>query len=138
PGARSWPRAAPRNCARRPANPASRTPSSRSSARGRACRHERNGNPVARDVQGAARHRARPPHPGPDPAAGTAAASGDHPQHGRRGGPAGMNVMATLWMVMWKELGDIARDGRSLALTLLLGPQLLPADILGKGVIAEK
>jgi len=49
-----------------------------------------------------------------------------------------MNALATLWIVMCKELRDIARDRRTLALTLLLGPLLLPAIILGMGAMAEK
>lgn len=49
-----------------------------------------------------------------------------------------MNALTTVWIVLCKELRDIARDRRTLALTLLLGPLLFPAMILGMGVLAEK
>ncbi|MBO9718021.1 MAG: ABC transporter permease [Pseudoxanthomonas sp.] len=49
-----------------------------------------------------------------------------------------MSTMATIWTVLGKELRDIARDRRTLALTLLLGPLLFPALILGMGSLAEK
>ncbi|MCF7223615.1 ABC transporter permease [Marilutibacter chinensis] len=45
---------------------------------------------------------------------------------------------ATLLSVMRKELRDIARDRRTLALTLLLGPLLYPAMLLGMGYLAEQ
>lgn len=49
-----------------------------------------------------------------------------------------MNVLSTMWTVMLKELRDIGRDRRTLALTLLLSPLLAPALILGAGTLAEK
>ena len=49
-----------------------------------------------------------------------------------------MSMMSTIWTVLVKELRDIARDRRTLALTLLLGPILFPALILGMGSLAEK
>ena len=49
-----------------------------------------------------------------------------------------MNALATIWTVLCKELRDISRDRRTLALTLLLGPLLFPAIILGMGMLAEK
>ncbi|AKC86724.1 ABC transporter permease [Pseudoxanthomonas suwonensis] len=49
-----------------------------------------------------------------------------------------MNALATIWTVLVKELRDIARDRRTLALTLLLGPLLFPALILGMGSLVEK
>jgi sodium transport system permease protein len=47
-------------------------------------------------------------------------------------------LMATVWSVMRKELRDISRDRRTLALALLLGPLLYPLIIIGTGSIAEK
>ncbi|KAF1013033.1 MAG: ABC transporter permease protein NatB [Stenotrophomonas maltophilia] len=44
---------------------------------------------------------------------------------------------ATLITVMRKELRDISRDRRTLALTLLLGPLLYPILLLGMGKLAE-
>jgi sodium transport system permease protein len=49
-----------------------------------------------------------------------------------------MSAMSTIWTVLVKELRDIARDRRTLALTLLLGPLLFPAIILGMGTLSEK
>ena len=49
-----------------------------------------------------------------------------------------MSAMSTIWTVLGKELRDIARDRRTLALTLLLGPLLFPAIILGMGTLSEK
>jgi len=49
-----------------------------------------------------------------------------------------MSTMSTIWTVLVKELRDIARDRRTLALTLLLGPLLFPALILGMGSLVEK
>ena len=46
--------------------------------------------------------------------------------------------LATLFSVMRKELRDISRDRRTLALTLLLGPLLYPAMLLGMGYLAEQ
>jgi sodium transport system permease protein len=48
-----------------------------------------------------------------------------------------MKTLATMWAVMRKELRDIARDRRTLALALLLGPLLYPALMLGMGALAE-
>ncbi|AWV05806.1 ABC transporter permease [Marilutibacter maris] len=45
---------------------------------------------------------------------------------------------ATLLSVMRKELRDIARDRRTLALTLFLGPLLYPAMLMGMGYLAEQ
>ena len=46
-----------------------------------------------------------------------------------------MSMFSTLWTVMLKELRDIGRDRRTLALTLLLSPLLFPAIILGMGTL---
>lgn len=51
--------------------------------------------------------------------------------------PALSNVVATLWAVMRKELRDISRDRRTLALVLLMGPVLYPALMLGMGALSE-
>lgn len=48
-----------------------------------------------------------------------------------------MSVIATLLTVMRKELRDLSRDRRTLALTLLLGPLLYPILILGMSKLAE-
>ncbi|HEY0662304.1 MAG TPA: ABC transporter permease [Lysobacter sp.] len=48
-----------------------------------------------------------------------------------------MKTLATMWAVMRKELRDISRDRRTLALALLLGPLLYPALMLGMGALAE-
>ncbi|MBD8637257.1 ABC transporter permease [Stenotrophomonas sp. WHRI 8082] len=48
-----------------------------------------------------------------------------------------MSIMSTLFTVMRKELRDLSRDRRTLALTLLLGPLLYPILILGMGKLAE-
>lgn len=47
------------------------------------------------------------------------------------------NTFAQLWAVAAKELRDFARDRRTLALTLLMGPLLYPAIMLGLGTMAE-
>ncbi len=44
---------------------------------------------------------------------------------------------ATVWTVMRKELRDIARDHRTLALNLLLTPMLYPVLILGMGKLMD-
>lgn len=49
-----------------------------------------------------------------------------------------MNVIRTVMTVMRKELKDLARDRRTLALALFLGPLLYPALMLGMGSLAEK
>ena len=51
---------------------------------------------------------------------------------------ANTNVFRTVFTVMRKELRDISRDRRTLALALLLSPLLFPALILGMGTLAEK
>lgn len=48
-----------------------------------------------------------------------------------------MSVIATLLTVIRKELRDLSRDRRTLALTLLLGPLLYPILILGMSKLAE-
>lgn len=48
-----------------------------------------------------------------------------------------MSAFATLLTVMRKELRDLSRDRRTLALTLLLGPLLYPVLFLGMGKLAE-
>ncbi|MGY8562361.1 ABC transporter permease [Paracidovorax citrulli] len=48
-----------------------------------------------------------------------------------------MSAFATLLTVMRKELRDLSRDRRTLALTLLLGPLLYPILILGMGKLSE-
>lgn len=47
-------------------------------------------------------------------------------------------LLATVWSVMRKELRDISRDRRTLAIALLLGPLLYPLIIIGTGSMAEK
>ena len=49
-----------------------------------------------------------------------------------------MSALTTMWIVLIKELRDIGRDRRTLYLTLLIGPLLFPAIILGMGSLAEK
>ena len=44
-----------------------------------------------------------------------------------------MSALTTMWTVLLKELRDIGRDRRTLGLTLLMGPLLFPALILGMG-----
>lgn len=46
-------------------------------------------------------------------------------------------TLSVLWVVMRKELRDIARDRRTLALLLLVGPLLNLLLILGMGLLAE-
>lgn len=48
-----------------------------------------------------------------------------------------MSVFRTVMTVMKKELKDLARDRRTLALALFLGPLLYPALMLGMGSLAE-
>jgi sodium transport system permease protein len=48
-----------------------------------------------------------------------------------------MSLLHTVFTVMRKELRDLSRDRRTLALALLLGPLLYPALILGMGALAE-
>ena len=48
-----------------------------------------------------------------------------------------MNMFRTVFTVMRKELRDLSRDRRTLALTLLMGPLLYPILILGMGKLAE-
>ncbi len=48
-----------------------------------------------------------------------------------------MNVFRTVFTVMRKELRELARDRRTLALSLLLTPLLYPALILGMGYLTE-
>ncbi|UYB54300.1 ABC transporter permease [Xanthomonas sp. AM6] len=50
---------------------------------------------------------------------------------------ARMSLFRTVFTVMRKELRDLSRDRRTLALALLLGPLLYPALILGMGALAE-
>lgn len=47
-------------------------------------------------------------------------------------------ILATVWSVMKKELRDIGRDRRTLALALLLGPLIYPLLMIGVGSMAEK
>ena len=49
-----------------------------------------------------------------------------------------MSLWKIVLTVMGKELRDLSRDRRTLALTLLLGPLLYPLLILGMGSLAEK
>jgi len=46
-------------------------------------------------------------------------------------------MLATMFSVMRKELRDISRDRRTLALALLLGPLLYPVLMIGMGSLAE-
>ncbi len=48
-----------------------------------------------------------------------------------------MGAWATAWAVMSKELRDMSRDRRTLALVLLMGPVMYPAMMLGIGALAE-
>lgn len=47
-------------------------------------------------------------------------------------------ILSTVWSVMKKELRDVGRDRRTLALALLLGPLLYPLLMIGVGSMAEK
>jgi len=47
------------------------------------------------------------------------------------------NRMSGLWTVLLKELREFARDRRTLLLTLVLSPVLLPTLIIGLGTVAE-
>ena len=49
-----------------------------------------------------------------------------------------MNALSTLLIVMRKELVDLFRDRRTVFLSLLMGPLLMPALLLGVGTLAEK
>ncbi len=49
-----------------------------------------------------------------------------------------MSLFGTVFTVMRKELKDLSRDRRTLALALFLGPLLYPALMLGMGSLAEK
>ena len=46
--------------------------------------------------------------------------------------------MNALWTVVTKELTDLVRDRRTLAIALLMGPLLMPALILGIGKLASE
>jgi sodium transport system permease protein len=46
--------------------------------------------------------------------------------------------MKTLWTVMLKELRDLFRDRRTVAVALLMGPLLIPVMILGAGSLVQK
>ena len=46
-------------------------------------------------------------------------------------------MLAAMWSVMCKELRDISRDRRTLALALLLGPLVYPVLMIGMGSLAE-
>lgn len=46
-------------------------------------------------------------------------------------------IFSAMWSVMRKELRDISRDRRTLALVLLMGPVLYPALMLGMGALSE-
>ena len=48
-----------------------------------------------------------------------------------------VNPFAAFWSVVRKELRDISRDRRTLAITLLMGPLLYPLLMLGMGSLAE-
>jgi len=48
-----------------------------------------------------------------------------------------MNMFRTVFIVMRKELRELARDRRTLVLSLLLTPLLYPAIILGMGYLTE-
>ena len=49
-----------------------------------------------------------------------------------------MSIFSTVWTVMRKELRDLSRDRRTLALALFLGPLLYPALMLGMGALGEQ
>ena len=46
--------------------------------------------------------------------------------------------LAAIWTVAGKELVDLLRDRKTMALSLLLGPVMIPVLILGMGTLAEK
>ena len=46
--------------------------------------------------------------------------------------------LAAIWTVARKELVDLLRDRKTMALSLLLGPVMIPVLILGMGTLAEK
>ena len=46
-------------------------------------------------------------------------------------------ILSSMWAVMRKELLDISRDRRTLAMALLLGPLLYPVLMLGMGAMVE-
>ena len=46
--------------------------------------------------------------------------------------------LAAIWTVACKELVDLLRDRKTMALSLLLGPVIIPLLILGMGTLAEK
>ena len=48
-----------------------------------------------------------------------------------------MSLLRTVWTVMVKELRDLSRDRRTLALSLLLAPLLYPVLILGMSKLSE-
>ena len=48
-----------------------------------------------------------------------------------------MNMFRTVFTVIRKELRDLSRDRRTLALALFLGPLLYPALMLGMGYLTE-
>ncbi|MEL1263482.1 ABC transporter permease [Pseudoxanthomonas putridarboris] len=48
-----------------------------------------------------------------------------------------MSIFSTVFTVMRKELRDLSRDRRTLALALFLGPLLYPALMLGMGYLTE-
>ena len=52
--------------------------------------------------------------------------------------PRRVSAWAAMASVMRKELRDISRDRRTLALALLLGPLLYPLLMIGVGSMAEK
>ncbi|WP_454832858.1 ABC transporter permease [Pseudoxanthomonas wuyuanensis] len=49
-----------------------------------------------------------------------------------------MSIFSTVLTVMRKELRDLSRDRRTLALALFLGPLLYPALMLGMGALGEQ
>src|SRR5690606_5104365 len=56
---------------------------------------------------------------------------------GRPGRRSRMSL-AAIWTVACKELVDLLRDRKTMALSLLLGPVIIPLLILGMGTLAEK
>lgn len=48
-----------------------------------------------------------------------------------------MSTLSSLWAVMRKELLDVSRDRRTLALILLMGPLLYPLLLMGMGSLSE-
>ena len=49
-----------------------------------------------------------------------------------------MNLLRMVWAVARKELRDLVRDRKTVAIALLMGPLLFPALVIGMGAMTEK